>query len=73
MVKDYLTMLGVFKYECSCVNFPKRLINKRTMMALNHSPEFKNSNPNFRAAELFGTCGHHLSKLRRTQLCNPLE
>ena len=41
-------------------------------MALNGSPEFKNSNPKPRAAELFGTCGHRLSKLRRAQLCNPL-
>ena len=30
-------------------------------MALNRSPEFKGSNPQPRAAELFGTCGHHLS------------
>ena len=29
--------------------------NKRAMMALNRSPEFKSSNPNPSAAELFGT------------------
>ena len=30
-------------------------INKRAMMALNRSPEFKSSNPKPRAAELLGT------------------
>ena len=30
-------------------------------MALNCSPESKSSNPKPRSAELFGTCGHHLS------------
>ena len=35
-------------------------------MALNRSPEFTSSNPKPSAAELFGTCGHHLSKLKRT-------
>ena len=29
-------------------------------------------NPKPSAAELFGTWGHHSSKLRRAQLCNPL-
>ena len=29
--------------------------NKRAMMALNRSPEFKSSNPKPSAAELFGT------------------
>ena len=46
--------------------------NKRAMMALNRSPEFNSSNPKPSAAELFGTWGHHLSELRRAQLCNPL-
>ena len=41
-------------------------------MALNRPPEFKILYPKPRAAELFGTCGNHLSKLRRAQHCNPL-
>ena len=45
---------------------------KRAMMALNRSPEFKSLNPKPRAAELFGTWGQHLSKLRKAQLFNPL-
>ena len=45
---------------------------KRAMMAPNRSPEFKSSYPKPSAAELFGTQGHHLSKIRRAQLCNPL-
>ena len=31
------------------------ICNKRAMMALNRSPEFKSSNPKPSAAELFGT------------------
>ena len=34
-------------------------------MALNCSPEFNSSNPKPSATELFGTLGHHMSKLRR--------
>ena len=41
-------------------------------MALNRSPEFKGSNSKPSAAELFDTRGHHLSKLKRVQLFNPL-
>ena len=55
-------------FYCHCI----RKMNKRDMMALNRSPEFNSSNPKSSAAELFGTWGHHLSKLRRAQLCNPL-
>ena len=53
--RDTFSLTKKIKEQCFGEFYPhNRIANKRAKMALNHSPEFKSSNPKASAAQLFG-------------------